>query len=78
MNTLHVYYTGTSIFNVSRSTNTASLQKNMGRRKRSVLARTDNLKKNKDSDENSVKKQKYDHPLPRPVKENANVSFGSA
>ena len=45
----------------------------MGRRKRSVLARTDNLKKTKD--ENPAKRQKHDHLLPRPGKENANVSL---
>jgi hypothetical protein len=45
----------------------------MGRRKQSVLARTDNLKKSKD--ENPAKRQKHNHPLPRPGKENANVSF---
>jgi hypothetical protein len=45
----------------------------MGRRKRSVLARIYNLKKNKD--ETPAKRQKHDLLLPRPGKEDVNVSF---
>ncbi|KAF8800301.1 hypothetical protein BYT27DRAFT_7262950, partial [Phlegmacium glaucopus] len=42
----------------------------MGRRKRATLASIDNLKKSKD--ENPTKRQKSNHPQPRPGKENAN------
>ena len=45
----------------------------MGRRKRAALTSIDNLKKSKD--ENSTKRQKCDHPQPRPGKENESVSF---
>jgi hypothetical protein len=48
----------------------------MGRRKRSILARNDNLKKTKD--ENPAKKQKHNDKRPGPGKENAaNVSLKS-
>jgi hypothetical protein len=45
----------------------------MGQRNKSVLTRTENLKKSKD--ESPAKRQKHNHLPPRPGKENANVSF---
>jgi hypothetical protein len=50
--------------------------KNMAQKKRSVLARTDNLMKRRDK-KNPAKRQKQDHPVQRPGKENVSVSVFS-
>jgi hypothetical protein len=44
----------------------------MPKQKRAALASINNLKKNKE--DNPSKRQKNDHPQPRPGKENTNVS----